>query len=126
MGVGTKGDPRAVRGTVRELLSLAWPLIVSNSFWTLQIALDRVLLGGHHVTEVAAAMLAAMLYWTPFNLLFHTAGYATTFVAQYVGAGRPRRVGAVVWQALYFALFTGIAFIGLAPFAPRIVAWTGR
>ena len=36
--IGPAG-PRA-----RELLALAWPLILSNSFWTLQITLDRVFL----------------------------------------------------------------------------------
>ena len=30
-------------GGARELLALAWPLIVANSFWNLQIALDRSL-----------------------------------------------------------------------------------
>ena len=83
-------------GGIRELLALAWPLVVSNSFWTLQIALDRILLSRHSSAEVAAAMPAAILFWTPFNLIFHTASYATTFVAQYTGAGRPERVGPAV------------------------------
>ena len=43
-------------GGMRELLALAWPLIVSNSFWTLQIALDRILLSRHSSAEVGAAM----------------------------------------------------------------------
>jgi Na+-driven multidrug efflux pump len=92
-----------------ELLALAWPLIVSNSFWTLQIALDRILLSRHSAAEVAAAMPAAILFWTPFNLIFCTASYATTFVAQYTGAARPERVGPVVWQSIYFSIFAGLA-----------------
>lgn len=35
---------RTGEGGRKELLQLAWPFIVSNSFWTLQILLDRVLL----------------------------------------------------------------------------------
>lgn len=109
-----------------ELFALAWPLIVSNSFWTLQIALDRVLLSRHSSAEVAAAMPAAMLFWTPFNFLFHTAAYATTFVAQYTGAGRNERVGPAVWQAILFSIIAGSSFLLLVPNAEWIVSFTGH
>jgi MATE family multidrug resistance protein len=113
-------------GGGRELFALAWPLIVSNSFWTLQIALDRILLSRHSTAEVAAAMPAAMLFWTPFNFLFHTSAYATTFVAQYTGAGRPERVGSAVWQAIWFSVIGGTAFLLLVPNAEAIVALGGH
>lgn len=100
-------------GGGREVLGLALPFILSNSLWTLQITIDRVLLSQYSTGAAAAAMPAVLLFWTPFGLLQFTANYATTFVAQYVGAGRPHRVGPAVWQALYFALAGGVAFIGL-------------
>jgi multidrug resistance protein, MATE family len=109
-------------GGGREVLLLAWPLIVGNSLWTVQITLDRILLSRTSSDTVGAAMAAAMLFWTPLTLFQFTANYATTFVAQYSGAGQPRRVGPVVWQALYFSVLAGLAFIGLAPFAETIVA----
>jgi MATE family multidrug resistance protein len=109
-----------------ELLRLAWPLILSNSFWTLQITLDRILLSKASSDALAAAMPAAMLFWTPITLLQYTANYATTFVAQYTGASQPRRVGPAVWQALYFAIITGIAFLGLVPYAADLVALGGH
>jgi MATE family multidrug resistance protein len=109
-------------GGGREVLALAWPLIVGNSLWTLQISLDRVLLSRASSDLVGAAMASAMLFWTPLTLLQFTANYATTFVAQYMGADQPHRTGPVVWQALHFSIVTGLAFIGLAPFAQTIVA----
>lgn len=110
-----------------ELLALAWPLIVSNSFTTVQIVVDRVLLAQHSTAEVAAAMGAVMLFWTPFLLLHFTANYASTFVAQYVGAGRPRRVGPAIAQALYFSVAGGLAFTAVfATLATPIVALTGH
>jgi MATE family multidrug resistance protein len=78
-------------------LRLALPLILSNSFWTLQVVIDRALLSHFSSNAMAAAMPAAMLYWTPFLLVQNIANYATTFVAQYTGAGRPERVGPAVW-----------------------------
>jgi MATE family multidrug resistance protein len=109
-----------------ELLRLAFPLILSNSFLTLQLTVDRALLSQYESDAVAAALPAALLYWTPFALLQNIANYATTFVAQYKGAGRPTRVGPAVWQALYFAVVGGIAFLGLWPLAGSIVALGGH
>ncbi len=113
-------------GGGRELLQLAVPFILSNSFMTLQVTIDRALLSQASSDAVAAAMPAAALYWTPFVLLQNTANFATTFVAQYMGAGRLRRVGPAVWQALYFAVAGGIAFLGLLPLAEPLVSLGGH
>jgi multidrug resistance protein, MATE family len=111
-------------GGGQELLRLSLPFILSNSVWTLQIALDRVFLSRLGKDNVAAAMVAVMIFWTPLALLQNTASYATTFVAQYVGAVRNQRVGPVVWQALYFAVAGGIAFLVLLPLADTFAAAT--
>ena len=113
-------------GGAREVLRLAWPLILGNSFWTLQITLDRVLLSRADSELVGAAMAAALLFWTPITLLQYTANYATTFVAQYTGAGMHKRVGPVVWQALYVSLAAGLGFLALLPVADEIVALGGH
>jgi MATE family multidrug resistance protein len=47
-------------------------------------------------------------------------------VAQYTGSGQHRRVGPVVWQALYFSLVAGVLFIALAPLAGPLVALSGH
>jgi MATE family multidrug resistance protein len=109
-------------GGGRELLRLAWPLILSNSFWTIQIVLDRVLLSRASGASVGAAMSGALLFWTPIALLQYTVNYATTFVAQYTGAGRSHRVGPAVWQALYIAVIAGLAIMALSPLAEILVA----
>jgi MATE family multidrug resistance protein len=123
---GPGGAPSEA-GSRRELLALAWPLIVSNSFFTLQIALDRALLARHASETVGAAMPAVLLYWTPFALLQFTANYASVFVSQYVGAGRPHRVGPAVGQALYFSVVAGLVFLAVvAPLAGPVVALAGH
>jgi MATE family multidrug resistance protein len=116
----------AADGGWAELLRLAWPFFLSNSIWTLQLLFDRVMLsryGARHGTfEVGAAMAAGVLFWVPLSLTQGTAGYVTTFVAQYVGAGQLRRVGPVVWQALHFSVMSGVALLALVPLAAPIVA----
>ena len=126
MREGTHSLQSLKPGGARELLRLALPLILSNSFWTIQIAIDRAFLSRLSNDAVAAAMPALLLFWTPLLLLQNSANYATTFVAQYVGAGRSRRVGPAVWQALYFAVAAGIAFLGLYPLARPLMALGGH
>lgn len=120
--------PHAVsgHGGSRELLTLALPLVLSQSFMTIQIAVDRVLLSRHNPDEVAASFPAVILFWLPFGLLQGIAGYASTFVAQYTGANRPERVGPAVWQGLHFAFIGGLLFLFMIPAAPLLVALGGH
>src|SRR5207245_11470617 len=97
-------------GGGQELMRLAIPLILNSSFLTLQLTIDRIFLSKSSSSAMAAAFPAALVYWTPLTLLQYIAGYATTFVAQYTGAGRHERVGPSVWQALYYSVVAGVGF----------------
>lgn len=107
-------------------MKLALPLVISNAFWTIQLTIDRVMLSRQNSDAVGAAMTAAVLFWSPLILLQQTAGYAATFVAQYVGAGRPNRVGPAVWQAIYFSLIAGFGFLLLIPLIDPLINLTGH
>jgi MATE family multidrug resistance protein len=108
-------------GGYRELLALSAPLMLSSSFATVQIVIDRVFISRVGTDATAAAMPAVAYFWTPFALLYFTVMYATVFVAQYAGAGRPRRIGPVVWQAGYFSVIAGLAFIALGWLAMPLI-----
>jgi MATE family multidrug resistance protein len=114
--------PTPTPGGSRELLKLALPLIVSQSFMTVQVFVDTVLLSRHDQLEMSASFPAAMWYWQFFSLLQITAGYTSTFVAQYTGANRPHRVGPAVWQGIYFATGAGLAFVAVVPLAPWLIS----
>jgi MATE family multidrug resistance protein len=123
---GIAPDVRPTTASCRELLRLAWPFILGQSFWTLQIILDRILLSRSSIQAVGAGMAAVMVFWAALTLFQYTANYATTFVAQYTGAGQPRRAGAVTGQALWFALGGGITFLGFVPLAGPLVELIGH
>src|SRR6185437_9357254 len=91
-----------------------------------QIILDRVLLSRSNLASLAAGFASTMLFWGFLSLFQFTANYATTFVAQYSGAGRPERIGPVVWQAVWFGLGVGLLFQLLQPLAGSIVALSGH
>jgi MATE family multidrug resistance protein len=122
--------PPAEPGPWRELLRVAMPLILSSSFWTIQITVDRILLNrlpDVGPEAVGAAMQAVAIFWVPIALLQGTASYAATFVAQYVGAGRPHRVGPAVGQGLYFAVAAGAGFVAVfLPLAGPLMALGGH
>src|SRR5690242_13979186 len=114
--------PAHAPGGSRELLALAAPLIVSQSFMTVQVFADTILLSRHDPLEMAASFPSVMWFWLPFGLLQVTAGYTSTFVAQYTGAGRPHRVGPAVWQGIHFSLLAGLLFLLIVPVAPMLTA----
>src|SRR5215207_5410179 len=91
-----------------DLLRIAAPLMLGNLFYSLQIAVDRVFFARYHPDAPAAALAAAMIAWVPICFLQTTAGFAVTFVAQYVGAGRTREVGPSVAQGVWFAVLGGL------------------
>lgn len=95
----------------KNLLAIAWPLIIANSFWNLQLTIDRVLLGMYSTEALGAAMAVMGVFWVPMALLQQTASYVTTFVAQYFGANEKDQIGSAVWQALYVSVIGGLAFL---------------
>ncbi len=114
------------RASTLQVLRLAWPLVVTNSAWTLQIVLDRVFLSRSSIEAVGAGLSAVMIFWTALTLFQWTVNYATTFVAQYTGAGQPRHIGPVVGQALWLAVLVGLGFVPLALLAGPVVALAGH
>src|SRR5580658_9923794 len=88
----------------REVLTLAWPLVVSTMSFTVMTFIDRMFLTHYSLSAVAAAMPAAMLQFTLISFPLGVATYVNTFVAQYEGAGRPRSIGPIIWQGVWLAV----------------------
>jgi MATE family multidrug resistance protein len=110
----------------KHILQIAWPLIVANSFWNLQLTIDRIFLGMYSTESLGAAMAVMGVFWVPMALLQQTAGYVTTFVAQYFGANQQSKIGSCVWQAFYVSLIGGVLFIGLRFLTPWFFSLVGH
>ncbi|MCU0728478.1 MAG: MATE family efflux transporter, partial [Planctomycetes bacterium] len=108
----------AVPGGYRELLRVALPLVLSMSATTLQHFVDRMFLTWWKgPPALAAAFPAGLLNFAMLSIFIGTASYASTFVAQYHGAGRPERIGPAIWQGLWIALIGGVALLAIRPFS---------
>lgn len=94
-----------------EILNLAWPLIVANSFWNLQLTIDRIYLGSFSTEALAASMAAMSVFWAPMALLQQTASYVTTFVAQYTGSNNSKMIAPALWHSVYLGIGGGLLFL---------------
>lgn len=109
-----------------EILKIAWPLIIANSFWNLQLTIDRVFLGQYSTESLAAAIAVSGIFWTPLALIQQTAAYVMTFVAQYSGAKEHQMIGSSVWHAIYISLIGGTVMILSIPFASSLFELIGH
>ena len=99
------------RNRYKQILNIAWPLIIANSFWNLQLTIDRMFLGQFSTEALGAAMAVMGVFWVPMALLQGTSSYVTTFIAQYIGAGENEKVGEVTWNAIVIAVIGGVLFM---------------
>ena len=81
--------------------------------FTLQTFVDRLFLTWYSQEAVAGAVTSLFTVWVLISLFLGTGEYLTTFIAQYYGAGRPQRIGAAVWQGIYFSLAAGLLVAGI-------------
>ena len=101
----------------REVLVVAIPLILSTASWSVQHFVDRMFLTWYSPEAIAAALPAGMLHFSMVSIFMGTAGYVSTFVAQYYGAGRYERIGPALWQGVYMSLIGGLLILIAIPFA---------
>ena len=96
-------------GGYREFLVIAFPLILSTAAWSVQHFVDRMFLTWYSTEAMAAALPGGMTNFVFASFFIGVASYVNTFVAQYNGAGRRRRVGPALWQGGYLAVISAAA-----------------
>ena len=132
-GAGGEVSPRARlaalwagEGGGQELARVAYPLILSHLSFTIQTFVDRLFLTWYSAAAVAGAVTGLFAVWSVIALFTGTGEYLTTFVAQYLGAGRPGRIGPALWQGVYFSLAAGALVAALVPLAGPAFSLAGH
>ena len=108
------------------MLVIAVPLILSTASWSVQHFVDRMFLAWYSAEAIAAAMPAGMLHFSVVSIFMGTAGYVSTFVAQYYGAKNYRRIGPALWQGVYVSFIGGLVLLCLIPYAQSIFSLVGH
>lgn len=117
---------QAPQGSYGEIFRLAGPMVLSSMGLMLMQFVNALFLSWYSQEAVAAVVPASMAAYVAVGLFLGVAGYTSTFVAQYTGAGRPERAGASVWQGVYFSLASGAFVAAFALLAGPLFRWAGH
>lgn len=113
-------------GGWKEFIVVSFPLILSASSTSLQHFIDRLFLSWYAPEAIAAAMAAGVLQIALISVFVGTAGYVSTFAAQYYGAKRAGSIGPSVWQGIYVSLAGSLMILATVPFAKSFFSWIGH
>ena len=97
-----------------DVLHLSLPLVVSMGSNMVMQFTDRVFLGNYSLEAISAALPAGFASFLFLCFFMGTATYTSVFIAQYTGAGRLDRVGAALWQGIYFSCLAAVILAGLS------------
>ena len=100
----------------REVSRVCIPLVTGMAATTVMEFTDRIFLSHYSVNAISAVVPAGVTAFLVLVFLGGIASYISVFIAQYAGAGRFDKIGATLWQGIYFTLFSGIILLLIAAF----------
>lgn len=103
----------------REVFAVCFPLVMGMSATTVMEFTDRVFLSNYSLEAISAATPAGLSAYLFMAFFGGIGSYCGVFIAQYIGAGQPKKIGSVLWQGLYFCLLSGIFFLFISLFVTQ-------
>ncbi len=120
--MNTSSLTRHPEGSIRELLSIGFPLMISSFAWLLMIFTDRLFLARYSIDALNASAIAGTLAWAVMGGIGMITAMSEVFVAQYNGAKQYEKIGVPVWQMIWASLLSYVVFAPLAFFSSEIFA----
>ncbi len=96
------------------VVTVSLPLVMSIAETTVMEFTDRVFLSNYSLDAIAAAMPSGYTAFLAMTFFMGIAGYLNVIIAQYTGACAEHRIGASLWQGIYFSIFSGLILCGIA------------
>ncbi len=121
MKLFTKGE-----GGAGELLTVAYPLILSTASNTVMQFINRVFLAHYSPDALAACVPGGLLAFIFGCFFIGTAIYTNAFVSRYHGKGKTASVSVAVWQGIWLGLTSGIILLALTPLGFCIINHSGH
>ncbi len=114
-------------GGFKEVIQLAWPLVLSTASYSIMHFCDRMMLTRYSDTTAAASTCAGVLSFAFLSFFLGITGYTNTFIAQYHGAGEKEFCTRSLWHGIYFSIAAGIFYpLVLKPFGALALNWTAH
>ena len=120
-----KHNPFFPKGSMREMIDIAMPIVVSQACYTVMIFTDRLFLSrlGPHMMNATMGGGLTMFMMTTFFL--GLTSYTTALVAQYLGSGNKKNCALAVNQALIVAFLAAPVVIACKPLAHALFEFMG-
>lgn len=101
---------------LQALWKMAYPLMLTALSGNLMLFMDKVFISRFNPMAMAAVATVGMVF-TIFQFgAVSIASIAEVFVGKYNGAQEHHKIGPVVWQMIWFSLFTTVIFIPVGLF----------
>lgn len=115
-----------LRGDTREVLLLAYPVVLSGLAQTVMGLVDMLFMGWVSTAAQAGLGLGNTLSWATTCFFVGTITVVNTAVAQRFGAGQARRCGEAGWSGLWLAAMAGLfTLVVSVPLTPRLAGMLG-
>lgn len=110
----------------KESLIIGMPLVVSMLSATVMTFTDRIFLGNYSIEALGASLPAGIASFLFLSFFIGVVEYIGVFVSQYTGAAQHEKVGAALWQGLWFCLPAAIFLASLGFIAEPLFALGGH
>ncbi len=113
--------------SLKQMLSLAAPMIVTNISFTIMQFVDRFMVSRLGTDALAAVLPAGIVSFLPASFAIGVLTSINTFVSQSLGQGRLKSCSEYCWQAMYMGFLYTVVVVGLLwPSAPHIFRMMGH
>ena len=113
------------RGSLRELLTLAWPMVVSRSTQSVVGLADALMVAPLGAAALAATTTGAINTFSLIILPMGTVFIVQSFAAQFAGRGDLTSARRYAWYGLILAAVSQVLALAAVPFVPRTLALFG-
>jgi putative MATE family efflux protein len=105
----------------KDIIKLAWPVIVSQSAVTLSGAIDLAFIGCLGAYDIAAAAITNIFCATMYAYLEGIRSCTTIFTAKAAAEKQPRCIGTILGNSMLIALCIGLLICVVGGFASEVV-----
>lgn len=114
------------KGSIRECLAVAWPLVLAMAGNAIMMFADRLFLARYSAISIQAALPAGLMAFMAIAFLQNVVAYSGTFVAQYAGAGSRAACARAMGQGLWLAALCVPLLLATVPLGNLLFGWAGH
>lgn len=112
--------------TLKRLLVIAVPMVVSQASDTIMLFVDRLFLSRLGEAYLAASMSGGLSQLMVSSFFIGTIGYVTAVVAQYYGSGKREKCAEATIQAVFLSLLSYPVILASAPLLKVLLGALGQ